>query len=188
MSTAMAAAIGAAQLFPALFLEANFASGPVRLWSGLGSISWNGHTWTGIGTLGSVSAIDEGGTVEAKGVVLTLSGIDSSLLSHVLGEFVLGLPVTVWLGLFDENVLIDIPVTSFAGRMDQPTIDVDGKSATISINCESRLLDMNIAVDRRYTTEDQQRDWPGDLGLSFVAQIQEITIYFGTAPSSSTNI
>lgn len=184
----MLAALGSTQLFPAIFVEANFASGPVYLWSGIGSITWNGHTWLGVGSLGGVSAIDEGGTVEAKGVVLTLSGIDPTLLSLTLGEFVLGLPVLIYLGLFDENVLIDIPATSFAGRMDQPIIDIDGKTATISINCESRLLDMNNAVDRRYTTEDQQRDWPGDLGMNFVSQIQELTVYWGTAPSVGTNL
>jgi hypothetical protein len=69
--------------------------------------------------------------------------------------------------------------------MDQPTIDVDGTTATIAINCESRLLDMNVAVDRRYTNEDQQLDHPGDRGLEFVNSIQEVVIYWGRSPSSS---
>ena len=188
MSTAMLAAISARQLNLAFFVQATFASGPIYVWSGLGPIVWNGQTWQGLGSLGSISAIEEGGTVDAKGLTLSLSGIDATLLSLVLGEFVLTLPVFVYLALFDENVLIDIPITSFAGRMDQPVIEIDGKTAVISINCESRLLDMNIAVDRRYTMEDQQRDWPGDLGFFAVASIQEMSLYWGTSPSSATNL
>lgn len=188
MSTAMLAAINASELFPAIFVEATFATGPVYVWSGMGSITWNAQTWVGIGSLGSISTIDEGSTVEAKGIALTLSGIDPTLLADVLGEFSLGQPVTVYLGLFNGGALIDHPITSWAGRMDQPTIEVDGKAAMITINCESRLLDMNTAVDRRYTADDQQRDWPGDLCFNFVNAIQEMTLYWGTAPTSAGNI
>ena len=180
------AATQATLLRPALFIEAHFTSGPLYAWSGFGSITWNSQTWTGIGTLGSVSTIEEGSTVEAKGITLTMSGIDATLLADVLGEFQVGLPAIVSLGLFDSTgALIADPVTSWSGRMDQPTIDVDGTTATIAINCESRLLDMNVAVDRRYTNEDQQLDHPGDRGLEFVNSIQEVVIYWGRSPSSS---
>ena len=145
------AATQASILRPALFIEAHFTSGPLYVWSGFGSITWNSRTWVGIGSLGSVSTIEEGSTVEAKGITLTMSGIDASLLADVLGEFQVGLSAIVSLGLFDSSEeLIADPVTSWPGRMDQPTIDVNGTTATIALNCESRLLDMNVAVDRRY--------------------------------------
>ena len=44
---------------------------------------------------------------------------------------------------------------------------------------------MNVAVDRRYTDEDQQMDYPGDLGFQFVNGIQEAQIYWGRSPSST---
>lgn len=184
----MVTAITSTELFPALFVAATFRSGPVYLWSGQGSITWNGQTWTGLGALGGVSQVEEGSTVEAKGLTLTLSGFDAALLPDVMNEFGLLLPVTVYLGCFNEGELIATPITMFAGRMDQPTVEVDSKTATISINCETVLLDMNVATDRRYTPEDQQRDWPGDLGMTFVPSISEVTIYFGTAPTSSANV
>ena len=52
------AATQATLLRPALFIEAHFTSGALYVWSGFGSLTWNGQTWTGIGTLGSVSTID----------------------------------------------------------------------------------------------------------------------------------
>jgi hypothetical protein len=188
MSTAMLGWITGRVLPTALFFEGTFASGPVYLWTGYGPIQWNGQTWTGIGTLGSVSPVGEGSTVEAKGLTVTLSGIDPTTLADVLGEFLLGAAMALSLGGFNDGVLIADPIPAFVARMDQPTIDIDAKTATLSINCESRLVDMDVAVDRRYTPEDQQRDWPGDLGMTFVPSIQEITIFWGQAPTSSGNI
>lgn len=182
------AAIASQQIRPAVFVEAYFASGPVRLWTGLGTTAWNGQTWMGVGSLGSVSTIEEGSTVEAKGINLTLSGIDASLLRLVEGEFQQGLPVRVWLGLYDANgQLIPNPVLSFAGKTDQPTIEVSGDTATITITCENLLIDLNTSVERRYTNEDQQLDYPGDRGFEFVPSIQQRTIYWGRSASSTNN-
>jgi hypothetical protein len=189
MTQAFLGAMQGAVLRPALFVQAAFVSGPIYVWSGIGQITWNGQVWTGIGTLGSISTIEEGSTVAAKGITLTLSGIDASLLNDVMTEFQVGLPVSVTLGVFDtNNALIADPVCCFSGRMDQPTIDVTGTLATIAINCENRLVEMNVAVDRRYTDEDQQMDYPGDLGFQFVNGIQEAQIYWGRSPSSQNNL
>jgi hypothetical protein len=189
MTPAYLAAIQAGILRPALFVEATFVTGPVYVWSGIGTIVWGGNTWVGIGTLGSISTIEEGSTVEAKGITLTLSGLDPTLLQGVLNEFQAGLPAIVTLGVFDGNgALIGDPVCCFAGRMDQPTLDVTGIAASIAINCENRLVEMNVAVDRRYTDEDQQLDYPGDRGFEFVNGIQEAQIYWGRTPSSKNNL
>ena len=189
MTPAYLAAISSAMLRPALFVQATFVSGPLYVWSGIGPITWNGQVWIGIGTLGSVSTIEEGSTVSAKGITLTLSGLDPTLLTDVMEEFQVGLPVMVTLGVFDDTgALIADPVCCFSGRMDQPTIDVSGTTASIAINCENRLVEMNVSVERRYTDEDQQLDYPGDLGFQFVNGIQDAQIYFGRSPSSKNNL
>jgi hypothetical protein len=188
LSSGQLAAIQSTNLRPALFVEAHFVNGPIYVWTGRGSIVWGGHTWLGVGSLGSVSTIEEGASIDAKGITITLSGIDSTLLADIMTEFQVGLPVLVRLGFFDETLsLIDDPVISWAGRMDQPTVDVDGQTCTISINCENRLVEMNVAVDRRYTNEDQQLDFPGDRGMEFVSSIQDVTIYWGRTPSNVNN-
>jgi hypothetical protein len=189
MTSAYQAAISSAMLRPALFVQATFVSGPLYVWSGMGPITWNGQTWIGVGTLGTVSTIEEGSTVSAKGVTLTLSGLDPTLLTDVMEEFQVGLPALVYLGVFDSTgALIADPVCCFSGRMDQPTIDISGTTASIAINCENRLVEMNVSVERRYTDEDQQLDYPGDLGFQFVNGIQDAQIYFGRSPSSKNNL
>jgi hypothetical protein len=175
----MLAAITAPVLELAVFVEATFATGPVYLWSGMGTITWNGQSWLGLGAIGGISPIEEGSTVEAKGITLTLSGFDSTLLPDVMSEFALLQPVSVWLACFNSGVLILNPILCFEGRMDQPMIEVTGKTATISINCESVMVDLNVSVDRRLSQEDQQRDWPGDLGLAYTEKIIERSINWG---------
>ena len=83
MSSDMLAAVKASELQPALFVEAYFVTGPIHVWSGYGTIQWNGHAWAGIGTLGGVSTIEDGASVEAKGITLTMSGIDPALVADV---------------------------------------------------------------------------------------------------------
>jgi hypothetical protein len=183
------AAIESGMIRPALFVEANFTSGPVYLWTGRGTINVSGQDWVGLGPLMSASTIEEGSTVQARGTALVFSGIDPTLLPGAVNEFQIGVPVTIWLALFDAtSTMIPSPVIVFAGRQDQPILDVSGATASITINCESRLLDMNISVERRYTVEDQQRDYPDDRGFEFVNSIQEATIYFGATPNSSNTL
>jgi hypothetical protein len=189
LSPDMLAALSSGIIRPALFAAMTFTSGTVNVWSGLGSITWNSATWIGLGSLLGLSISEDAATVEARGITISLSGLDSSTLGDCMDEFQLGLPITLYLGLFaSDGSLIADPVTTWAGRMDQPTIDVSGATATISINCESRLIDLNIATDRRYTHQDQNIDNPGDLGFMFVDGIQELTVYWGKYPLSTNNI
>jgi hypothetical protein len=172
----------------AVFVEATFASETVYLWTGMGSITWNGQTWIGVGSLGGISPMPDGSTVEAKGIILTLSGFDATLLPLVLNDYIPGLPVTVYLAGFNDNVLINNPIIAWAGYLDLPSAEIAGETATLSINCESRLIEMDNAPNRRYTADDQQRDYPGDLGFSFVNAEQEKTFYWGTAPIAGQNL
>lgn len=189
ISSAMIAALEAQFLSPAFFVAATFKSGPVYLWTGVGTIFWNSQTWTGVGSLAQISTIEESSEVNAKGMTIGLSGIDATLLGDVLAEVQLGLPAQVYLALFDSggNIIAD-PLLSFQGRMDQPTVTVGGETASISINCESRLLDMNTPVLRRYTDADQKLDYPNDEGFAYVSAIQNVRVFWGSLPGDNNFI
>jgi len=173
---------------PALFIQATFVNETVYLWTGVGSIVWNYQTWVGLGGALSVSTIEEVATVEAKGVSISLSGIDNNLLQECLNEFQVSLPVYVYFGLFDgSGNLLPNPVTSFAGRMDQPTVDIDTQTSTITIACESLLMDMNVALPWRYDAITQAIFYPNDLAFSFVNSIQNVPVYWGQTATSNGN-
>jgi hypothetical protein len=178
----MLAQLGADKIKPVLFLQMQFTDGPIYVWSGLGQISWNGQIWTGLGHLGTISAIEESSEIKATNVTFTLSGIPQDQIQHALGQVRQGNPVKLWFGsLGDNNNVLADPLQIFAGRMDVPTIDEGTQTSTISIAVENRLIDLNRSRERRYTDQDQQIDHPGDLGFQYVQLIQNWNGTWGKA-------
>ena len=168
---------------PALLVELQFASGPVRAWSGVGPLTWNGVSWAGVGLLGRVSTVEETLELKAAGASFQLSGIPSELLTPVVSEPIQSRAALLWLAFFDEDwAVVPDPVLLFRGRMDTVEIADGGSIATITLFAESRLRDLERARVRRYTDADQQAEVPGDLGLAFVASLQEVNILWGRAP------
>jgi hypothetical protein len=170
-----------------LFIEAEFSGGPVRFWSGPGPLTWDGKLWTGSGKLLSISEITETGGVEATGLTLTLSGVPSDLIAIAYGEFVQGRPCRVWQGfLTASNEVIASPHLVTQGRMDTVADRDDGAFATISVTVESNLTDLQRLRVRRFTDQDQQRFFPGDRGLEYVARLQNQEIPWGRAGGASS--
>jgi hypothetical protein len=201
MTTAMAAALAAPELRMALFASLQFGDNTIYVWSGLGPVTWNSMTFQGVGTLGMIEGIGEGSTVEAKGVKVSLSGIPSALVGEVLFETRVLRTAKIWLALYDaSNSLIADPLLSYQGMMDQPEIIDDGKECKITINLENALVDMNRAVNRRYTDQDQQIDLADtlarlglpsntvDTGFRHVAGLQLQITFWGRTPSSVNNV
>lgn len=75
--------------------------------------------------------------------------------------------------------MIDDPILMFEGKLDVPSIQEGGDTSTITLSYESRLIDLQRSRESRYTNEDQQRAFAGDLGCEFVASLQEKQITWG---------
>jgi hypothetical protein len=174
--------IAGVSVTPILLFYADFPSGAVRVWSGYGNLSWGGNTYTGVGNFGGVDRVDESSDQSAKGIVFSLSGIPSSLITIALADAYQGRTCTLWLGALDSTgAVIADPYQFFSGRMDVMEIEDGGDTATIRLTGENRLIDLNRPRARRYTHEDQQIDYAGDLGLEYVAGLQDKKIYWGVA-------
>lgn len=185
LSSGVQSAIVAAEVQPVILFEAEFASGWLRIWSGFGDLSWSSETWTGAGTLFSVSSVEETADTSAKGITVTLSGIPADMISLVLSDIRQGKSGKVYLGFLNSSgAIISDPVLAFEGRLDIPALQEEAESATISISYESRLIDLQRTRESRYTNEDQQRAYPGDVAFEFVPNLQEIQINWGRSDSS----
>ncbi len=186
LTSAQIAEIQAQNLKPILLCQLQFTSGIVYLWSGIGQIQWNGQTWLGIGTLGSVQAIPETSDLTAVGLKLALSGVDPSMLTHALGEVRQGAPVILYQGfLTASGGVVASPNMAWGGRMDVCEIAEGGDSSVITLTAESRLLDLNRSRERRYQKQDQAIDFPGDLGFDYVPSLQELSVVWGKATPTS---
>ncbi len=180
ISAAMLAALQGQSLRPVILFESEFPSGFLRLWSGLGSIVWDGRTWVGAGTLLGVAAVEETTDVVASGTAVTLSAVPTDLVSLVIGEAQQGAPGRLWLGLLDAGgALIADPVAWFTGRLDVPTISDGAETCTVTVTYESRLIDLGRAREWRLTDESQKALYPGDRGLEYVTTIQDRPIAWG---------
>jgi hypothetical protein len=167
---------------PILLAWLDFVSGTKRLWSGIGNLIWDGQTWEGTGDFGRVSSIEETIELRAAGMALQLSGVDTDDLTEVIAEPIQGRRAKVYIGFRDANFqLVSDPIVIFDGRMDTIEIVDGGSTATITMNVENRLRDLDRARVRRYTDACQQSRYPGDKGLEYVPSLQEIDIPWGRA-------
>lgn len=197
LTLAQASNLAAQRLAPVMFVEAQFLSGYIRMWSGYGSIVWNSQTWQGGANgdidnpiIASLSSIAETSDVQAGGVVITLSAIPSNFIARILAECRQNYPITIWVGTqdLDTAAIVADPAIAFKGRMDVPQLSDAGDTCSLGITIENALIDLQRQRERRYTHEDQQIDHPGDLGFEYVPQLQDSSVVWGAAtakPASS---
>lgn len=173
--------ITADELQPILLFQGEFISGTVRAWSGIGDLSWNGFTWTGTGTLLTVSPVQETSETSANGVTVNLNGVPSELISLALQSCKQGASGRIYLGFLSSSGVVADPILLFEGKLDIPAIEEGGDTSTVSISYESRLIDLERSRESRYTNEDQQRAFPGDKGFEFVPSLQDLSLTCGRA-------
>lgn len=193
-------------LAPFFAVELDFDSGPLYLWSGYGDLVIDDKTYLGAGQFLNISSVSETTEMEAKGAVITLSGIPSSFLSLALQEPYQGRECRIYFGLdlTSEGILQEsgsfillengsllgpedsgISLTEiFSGELDQMNIEESVDTATISVTVENVLVKLERPIIRRLTNEDQKSRFPSDRGLEFVASLQDKEIFWGKAAPS----
>lgn len=185
LSNDMTTEVSASQLAPIILVSLSFST-PVNLWSGYGTITYSGTGYLGIGTLGTVSPVEETTDLAARGISMQLSGVPTAMIAIALSENYQGRPCSVmFAAMASDGTLVSTPVTVFSGRMDVMSINDDGQTATIGMNAENKLVDFRRPREVRYTDEEQKSLYPSDKGLEFVNAIQEKEIYWGNAKFTS---
>jgi hypothetical protein len=169
--------VAAESLRPIILYEGVFTGGTVRLWSGIGDLSWNGQTWTGAGNLLGFQLPDETTEIRASGGKVSLSGANTSLVSAALSQAQRGQSGKLWVGALDSSgAVVADPYLAFEGKLDVPDFAKSGEQCVITISYEGRLIDLERSRERRITHEDLQIDFDGDLGRQYVAELQDKVI------------
>ena len=171
MATALSQ--GSVTLFYAV--EMLFDSGAIRLWTGYGDKVINGQTYTGAGTLLNIDGIAEVADLTASGISITLSGISASVISLALTEPYQGRIAKVYFGV--EGVLT--PLEVFSGLMDVMTIEHTGESIRVNLSVESKLVTLQRANARRYTSANHKLRHPTDTFFDYVTSLQDKEIVWG---------
>jgi hypothetical protein len=176
MSRAFGAASAAAFIEPNVsiltFVMLDFASGIVRVHNGLGTYTWGGNDWIGVGSLGTVSQLEEGADVSPYGITLTLSALDAVVSGAALNEDYFMRPVEIYIGaLSAEDVLLNDPLQMWGGHMDVMSVTAGAENDQVTINCESELAAFDRSSNLKYTTQSQQQFYPGDVFFNFLPKI-----------------
>lgn len=168
---------------PRLFYEGEYDSGGaaayLRLFTGVGTISWDSKTWTGGASILGISMIRESTSLEPIGFSVTLSGLDATMRQRALASMRKNKPGKLWLGFVDAaGAVIDDPYPLRRGRFDMAPISRPGDGTmTIQVSYQDRLVLLDRAGGpkgtRYYTTEHQAARLAGDLGFDDVPNLQD---------------
>ena len=189
LSNAMKEMAVAKVVRPIFLVHMVFDSSELNIWSGVGDLSFDSVTYTGLGDLLSISEIKETSDISATGISVSLSGVKTSLIAVAKDQDYQGRELTVRLGAFNESgSLIADPVIIFSGFMDTMTIAEAGAYSSITIAVENKLVAFERAKVRRYTAEDQKIEYPADKGFEFVTSIVQKEIFWGRPSPASGDV
>lgn len=176
--------------------------------TGTGTVS---KVYTGAGQLMAIDGLSEVSDLSAQSATLTFSGIPSDILSMALQEpyqrreckIYFGIASTDWILQFgswdDTGVWIDTSewndgtddidaadlyyATSevFSGEMDTMDIQDSAETSIIQLSVTSRLIKLDRANVRRYTSENHKSRYPTDTFFDTVAALQDTSIVWGRA-------
>lgn len=155
----------------------DFVSRPMRVWTGAGKITSGGNDWWGLGSLASISGLEQAVNGEAPETTFVLSGINSEIVSVARDEFEAEAKdrlAKVLLQFHNDHddqplELFDAPYSIWAGRMQTARFELQGPSKrVITVNAESLFSLRSRPAFSQYTDADQQARFEGDKGFEFV--------------------
>jgi len=192
-------------IYPFFAVELLFDGEEVlRLWTGQGTLVYQGVSWFGTGNLLQIDTIEETSEIAAKGATVTLSGVPSEVLSLALSEPYQGRQAKIYFGTFSKGQLLQedsayillqdggkitledrkTDLTEvFAGYMDQMNIEESEGGSIVTLTIENKLIDLERPRTARFTNAYQKYLYPNDKGLEFVEDLQIKELFWGKIAS-----
>lgn len=183
---ATAEAIAAAEHSNYAFLcSFDFQSQPIYVFNGLGQISFNGHTYDGLGVFGSCDEIGESSDLRpANPVVFNVAGVDPSFLAlaEVKAEYYRR-SARIDIAIFNEALQLVTPIENavWEGSMDTVALIRSEGAGSVKLTCESILAIWDKAIGFLYTDEHQQAAVPDDTGFNHIAENRDKEVFWGGA-------
>jgi hypothetical protein len=185
LSASVISALSSNTVRPIIFAQLDFSSGTLYVHDGIGTYTWGSQDWSGVGSFGAISNIQEGAEVSPYSITLTLSGVDTGLTGTALTEDYFMRDVKIYVGMLDEDdVLVDTPAQIWSGFMDVMTVTLGSSGGdSIELTCESELAKFDRSANLRYTHVQQQKRNSSDLFFEFLKDIDGAKIRW-KSPSS----
>lgn len=165
---------------PILLFEGVFGSGVnLRLWNGIGDLSWDSKTWNGNGWFHGVTPAAEDEEINASNMEVLLAGVPAATVSAILGQSRQGATGKLWIGFLDANGAAIDPYLQFEGKFDTAEVRETVDQPMLTMTYESELVEMERPKEFRYNQETQRYFYPEDRGFEYVQRLQETPIFWG---------
>ena len=165
-------------LLPLLLVELHFDP-IVYVFSGVGEFTWGGKTFLGVGNLGTIDGVEETQDLKAADLRMTLSGVDPSLVALALDDDYQGEAAFFWVAFLDsDHQMVGDPVGPWEWEMENMTGEI-GETGTLTLTATNIMAKWDKPNNSRYTHEEQQRLYPGDMGLEYVVDTVETPLQWG---------
>ena len=167
-------------------VKAEFDTDNIFLWSGTDDLVIGSDTYTGAGNLLSISNSEDNLELKSNGIVVALSGMDTTIVNYALTENYQNRPITIFMGyVMGGTNEVAGTLTLFKGRMTSLVINDTPEGSTVTIDAENRLVDLDRPSNLRYTKESQNFLHSGDTGFNRVASLQDKQINWGKTSSTA---
>jgi hypothetical protein len=158
----------------AYFLELFFDSGTVRVCNSGQTFTWNGYDWIGLGSLGTISPVNESEGLASDFMVFSLNIAQVSVLGLALGSVsdYRGKTAKLYYCPLDEQFrLVDTPQQCWKGVMDSITINVDNGEGSVALKCETSAYGLLRRTPLRINAAQHLQRHPGDTGLDYLSDL-----------------
>lgn len=167
-------------------VKAEFDTDDILVWSGIDDLIIGSDTYTGAGTLLSISNSEDNLELKSNGLVVSLSGMDTTVVNYALTENYQNRPITIFMGyVMGGTNEVAGTLTLFKGRMTSLVINDTPEGSTVTIDAENRLVDLDRPSNLRYTKESQNFLHSGDTGFNRVASLQDKQINWGKSSQTA---
>jgi len=167
-------------------VKAEFDTDDILVWSGTDDLVIGSDTYLGAGSLLSISSSEDNLELKSNGLVVSLSGMDTTIVNYALTESYQNRSITLFLGyVMGGTNEVAGTLTLFKGRMTSLVINDTPQGSTVTIDAENRLVDLDRPSNLRYTKESQNFLFDGDTGFNRVASLQDKQINWGKTADSA---
>ena len=135
------------------------------------SVSGSSVTYSSSAFLVGASSFEEQTDISKTTISLSLSGVDTSFISVVLGENIVNDTVTIYRGLLDSsNSIIADPILLYQGNIDTFEVTETETQSNVKLIVVSHWADFDKKSGRKTNNTSQQRFFSADVGMDFSSQ------------------
>lgn len=169
-----------------LLLKLELDSETVYVHTGVGDLSWDGQTWLGVGSMANIAGFTESIDGGDNRITVALSGIPIEVLPDFIDEFTTqdtaGRAWTLYVAALDSDGEVDGEASLLNSGQTGAVDMVDGESPTVSISLVTEAALMRGVLFYRFTDEDQQSLFAGDLFCEFASDVGDDIAWGATDP------